>query len=869
MLELFDDLYEQDCLRGGRIVAATFGVRAMLEGVTGAAKAWREVRRHGARRPSGRETPRREDVMATCVQDVRYAFRSLRKSMGFTVVSVVTLALGIGANTAIFSVVNAVLLRPLPFERPEELALLWTNNQTEGQNRYFVSPRDFNDWRAWNESFRSLAAFWRTEVTVTDGENDPARFTTAWSTANIFSVLGITPAVGRMFGEQDGAGSPLVAVLSYGTWQRRYGGDPSVVGKTISVDGAPATIVGVLPNQMIYPEDAEFWLNMNWPMEIQGRGARWMNAVGRLGVGTTLEQARADMTRIARRLADEHPADVGWGVTIEGMNDAVIGDMRRALFVLLGATAFILLIACANVANLTLSRSESRHREIAVRSALGAGQNRIVRQLLTESMVLAALGSAVGLGLAFAGIKVLTLTGPADLTRLDEVGVDIWVLAVVVLSTAFTGLFFGLAPAARLLRVDLQESLREGSKGTTGVARARLRSGFVVTQFALALVLVISAGLLIRSFANLRATDPGFRTGGILTMQMNLPSGPYPGYPQIIQFYGDFVARLEAIPGVETASLASTLPLGESHDYYQAFSIAGRETPREGDEFRGYFRQVDADFFATLGAPLLRGRQFTGDDRADAPGVVIINDALAGRYWPGEDPIGERIYGVADNYGPLGGILIDDVEIVGVVSNLKYGGLRLESEPAVYFPTQQAPFRHMTVAVRTARDPNALVPAVRNELRALDPDLPITDISTMERILAESIARDRFTMLLLGLFGVVALALASVGIYGVLSYNVEQRTNEVGIRMALGANPGDVIKMVLRNGLQLLGLGLGIGVAGALVCTRLLASQLFGVSSTDPLIFGGVVALLAAVAILASLLPAWRATHVDPLEALR
>ena len=308
MLELFDDLYEHDRRSRGRILAAAFGVRAMLEGVTGAARAWREVRRHRARWPPGRETPRREDVMATFLQDVRYAFRSLRKSMGFTVVSVVTLGLGIGANTAIFGVVNAVLLRPLPFERPEELALLWTNNQSEGQNRYFVSPRDFNDWRAWNESFRSLAAFWRTEVTVTGGENDPARFTTAWSTDNIFSVLGITPVVGRTFGEQDGPGSPLVAVLSYGTWQQGYGGDPTVVGQTISVDGSPATIVGVLPNQMIYPEEAEFWLNMNWPMEIQGRGARWMNAVGRLGIGTTLEQARADMTRIAQRLADEHPA---------------------------------------------------------------------------------------------------------------------------------------------------------------------------------------------------------------------------------------------------------------------------------------------------------------------------------------------------------------------------------------------------------------------------------------------------------------------------------------------------------------------------------------------------------------------------------
>lgn len=803
------------------------------------------------------------------MQDVRYAYRALRKHLAFTFVATATLALGIGALTAIFSVVNAVLVRPLPYEEPGRLAMLWESNESQGLERSQIAPGNLGDWREQNQTFEGIAGFWPNSVTIRDRDDNPTRVKSALVTVDLFPLLGAEAALGRTFtGEEGEPGAPSMAILSHGLWQGRFGSDPAMLNQTVTIEEIPTTVVGVMPPGFAFPEEVDLWTNVNFPL--QGRFGRWLNAIGRVQEGTTLEAAAGDLQALTARMADEYPnSNQGWGSSLAPLHEVVVGDTRPALMILLGATGAVLLIACANVANLLLTQSEMRHTEIAVRAALGAGRGRLIRQLLTESIALATLGSLLGVGLAWAGLRAVVMMAPAGLPRLDEIGMDTNVLLFAVATTVLTGLVFGLAPAVRLLRADLQNSLKEGAKGTVGAERLRLRNGFVVAQLALAAVLVIGAGLLLRSFAELQDTDPGFNPEGVLTMQLNLSNQAYPNDEDVYQFYGLLMDRFGTLPGITAAGMASALPLGESLDYQATFLIVDRPPPEAGEQNRAYFRQVDPGFFNTAGVALERGRRFERSDDMDNPGVVVVNDAFARQFFPTEDPIGQKLTNTGLRFGPLGAMLHNEVEIVGIVRDVRYAGLRVDSSPSIYFPHRQAPFRLMNIALRSAGDPRALIGPAREALRAMDAGIPISRTETLQQLLDASLATDRFSMLLAGLFGFIALVLASVGIYGVLSYTVEHRAKELGIRMALGADGGAVRQLVLRHGAILTLIGLGIGLVGAFWLTRFMASQLYGVAATDPLTFGGVVALLAMVALLASYVPVRRATRVDPVIALR
>jgi predicted permease len=802
------------------------------------------------------------------MRDVKYGLRILRTNPLFSGVAILTLALGIGAITAIYSVVDAVLLEPLPFEEPDEIVLLWTQNRDEGQERYFVSPQDFGDWREMTTAFEAMTAFWPTPVALTELDGGPARLTAVYTTENFFDVLGATPLLGRTFTPEDGPGSQAVVILTQGVWEQRFGADPSIVGRSVVVDGQPLEVVGVVRGEHTYPEQAEIWINMTWPMSIQSRFARWMSAVGRLAPGAGLERAQSDMTTIAGRLAEIHPADEGWGVTMARLDDEVVGDTRSALWILLGATGLILLIACANVANLLLSRAEVRSREMAVRTAFGASRLRIARQLLVESMVLASLGAAVGLGLAWGGIRSLGAVAPTSLPRTAEVGIDGTVLLVVLGATLITGLLFGLAPVLHVVKDDMFGAIREGARGTRSASKVRLQGGFVVGQLALAVVLVIGAGLLIKSFSTLRSIDAGFDPGGTLSFELDVNTSVAESDQDVYGFYQALERRLAQAPGVESVGLSSSLPLGEAVDYSQPFTIPDRPT-EDGEELRTFFRQVSPEFFTALRTPVLDGRVFTDLDVEGGPGVVVVNEAMANRFWPDSDPIGERISHPPYRWGPLGVILVNEAEIVGVVKDIRYDGLREAALPTVYHTYLQAPMRRMTVLVRTQGDPSALVPVVRRALADVDPSMPMGDVRTMQEVVDAATSADRFSTLLLTLFGAVALALAVIGVYGVLAYAVEQRVPEVGIRMALGADAGNVRGLVLRQGALLTGVGLAVGVIVALIGARVMTSQLYGVSPRDPQVFLGVVGVLAASGLLASYLPARRATRVHPVVAMR
>ncbi len=802
------------------------------------------------------------------VQDVRYALRALRKNPLFTVVAVLTLALGIGGVTAIFSVVRAVLLEPLPFKDPDQLALLWTHNPEEGQDRYFVSPQDFGDWREQATTFSGMSAYWPTTGTLTGVDEVAQQITQVFTTENYFDVLGVPPLLGRTFGAGDGPGSTQVVILSEALWRSSFGADPAVVGRDITIDGSNFQVVGVVADRQRWPAEADLWINMNWPMTIQGRIARWMSVVGRLEPGAGVERARADMAAVATRLGEIHEEDRGWGVAVEGLADTVVGSTRSALWILLASTAFILLIACANVANLLLSRAEVRAREVAVRQAFGAGRRRIARQLLTESLVLATLGGVAGLGLAWAGIAALRRIAPAGLPRVDEVGLNGGILLAVVGATLLTGLLFGLAPVVRILGPGSFSALREGARGTRGVRGIRLQNAFVVAQLALAVILVVGAGLLVRSFMQLRAVDTGFRADGLLTLQLDVSQGAAEEDQGVIDFYDRYLARVREIPGVRSAAAVSTLPLGEGLDYSQPFSIVDDPT-QPGQERRAFFRHASPEVFETLGTPLDEGRTLQAADRLDAPGAVVVNEAMARRFFPGEDPVGHRLAGLAYRWGPLGAVLMSEAEIVGVVKDMPYEGIRTPAQPAFYFSFRQGPMRRMTVLLRTDGDPLTLVDGARAALAEVNPQVAMSRVRAMHDVVGDAMARDRFSTLLLVAFGVMALVLAAVGVYGVLAYAVAQRSSELGIRMALGASAADVRRMVLREGGAVAGLGLLLGLAAALLLAGFLSSQLYGVGPRDPVVYGIVTSVLAAVAVVASLVPALRATRVDPVTAMR
>ncbi len=801
--------------------------------------------------------------------DIRFGLRMLVKQPAFTLVAVLTLALGIGANSAIFSVVNGVLLRPLPYGEPDRLVVVW---ETEGaRDTGPASAANFLDWRDQNQVFDGLTAVFPQPVTLTGGD-EPERLRGLQVTPNFFQLLGVNPVAGRSFSTDEDATGRRAVVLSHEFWQRQFGARPDVIGDTLSLDGEVYSIVGVMPAGFQYAtEQADVWVRPPRDIPVppidlgdeadilQERGLHWLQVVARLAPGVTLDEAQAEMEVIASRLANTYPDDnTGRGINLVPMHEQLVGDVRPALVVLLGAVGFVLLIACANVANLLLSRASGREREVAIRATLGASRARLVRQFLAESLLLSLLGGALGLVLAFWGMDLILAMSPDVLPRISVIELDVRVLAFTLGISILTGLIFGLLPAIQSTRADLQDSLKDGGRGSGGRERRRLRSFLVVTEVGLALVLLICAGLMMKSFFLLQDVDPGFNSDNVLTLRLWLPEAKYDEESRVAGFYDQVLERVADLPGVASASAVLSVPLSGSSANF-SFVIEGRPEPAPGEDYAAGFQSVSSGYFRTMGIPLLKGRDFSERDDAEAPKVLVINQALAGRYWSGEDPVGRRISLDEEEW----------IEIVGVAGNVLHNGLDREPRPEIYLPYQQSALRFMTLVVKSHSDPMSLVAAVRSQVLAVDPDLPVYKVMSLDEIVAESVARPRFNMFLLAIFSALALVLAAIGIYGLMSFSVSQRTHEIGIRLAMGARSGDVFKLVVGEGMALALAGLALGLAVAWAITRYLSSMLFGVTTTDPWTFAGVCLVLAAVALVAVTLPARRATRVDPLVALR
>lgn len=810
-------------------------------------------------------------VLETFAQDVRYAVRMLVKHPGFTAVAALTLALGVGANTAIFSAVESILLRPLPYGHADRVVVLWEDNRMGDRPHNVLSPANFSAWQEQARSFDQMAAFMDQRYNLT-GVGDPEEIASQLATPNLFELLGVDAALGRTFSPADlEEGREDVTVISHGLWRRRFGASPEVIGRVISLNGTPVTIVGVMPpdfqwfiqENSLTGKPADLWRPLPFSEEMRVWRGRYLSAVARLAPGVSLPEARAEMDALAERIERQHPeSNKGWGATVLPLREQLAGEIRPALLVLLGAVGFVLLIACVNVANLLLARAAERHKEIAIRSAIGAGRRRIVRQLLTESLLLALLGGALGLLLSRWCVEALVALGPDHLTGAGQIGVNGPVLAFTLAVSVLTGVVFGLAPALEASRVHLNESLKESSRGNAGSSRGRrLRDALIVAEVGLALVLLVGAGLMAKSFLRLQAVDPGFDAANLLTLRVSLPAASYPEDGDVVAFFEEAVGRLAALPGVESAGAVSALPFADL-GAATGFTIEGRPEPAPGEEPGTGVRVVDEGYFRTMNIPVLAGRAFTEVEGREDRALAVINQAMARRHFPGENPIGKRIF-VQMKAEPY------PTEIIGVVGDARYRTLDEELEPMVYWTPPQLTYGSMTFVLRTSGAPESLAAAARREILAIDKDQPVSDVRTMEGWLAESTSRTRFGTLLLGGFAALALLLAAVGIYGVMSHSVVQRQGEIGVRMALGAQGGDVLRMVIRQGLGLVLVGVVLGLAGALALTRVLSSLLYGVSATDPLTFAAIALLLTAVAAIACYLPARRAANLDPLVALR
>jgi predicted permease len=802
----------------------------------------------------------------TLWQDVRHAARLLARSPAFAATAVATIALAVGANTAIFSVVDAVLLRPLAFGEPDRLVRIWEANPSMNLPFFSASEPNWRDWREQSHSLARLAAFRRMRRNVT-GTGEPETVDGAAVSADFFETLAVRPLLGRGFmGGDDAAGAPPVALVGHGLWRRRFGGDPQAVGREVTIDGRPHTIVGVLPASLDF-RGIELWTPLVPNAESGNRRHHVLGVVGRLAAGATVETARADLQAVAARLAASYPdSNRDWTVRIERVEDWLIeSPVRRALVLLLGAVGFVLLIACANLASLQLARAAGRQRELAVRAALGAGRGRLARQLLTECLLLGLLGGTLGLAVAFWGVEGLRRFGPDDLPRLATVALDARVLAFNLAASLVTGLLFGLAPALQASRTVLR-GLREDSRTVTAAGRARLRGALVVGEVALSLALLVGAGLLVRSFLQLQRVPLGFRAGGVLTAQINPAATRYPDAARRTALFDEIVRRVVALPGVEAAGLTNIVPFGGGNSGIDVTPEEGADR-LPGGRLAADWRAVSPGFFAALGVPRVRGRTFTDADGArrvagaEPACVVVVSAGLAEALWPGLDPLGRRF-----RTGGAAGGWCTAVGVVGDVRNLE---LETEPRPAFYFPAPLYPQASMSLLVRSSVDRGSLVTAVRREVAAVDADLPLSSIRGMEEIVSATASQPRFSALLLGLLSAASLVLAAVGLYGLLSNWVGERTREFGVRLAVGARPSDVLALVLRQGM-LLGLaGLVLGLVAAAGLTRLLGGLLFGVGQTDLVTYAGVCVLLAGTVAVACYLPARRASLMDPVAALR
>ncbi len=836
-----------------------------------------EEARHAAQREFGgleqvKEEARRERILvwpAEFLQDIRFAWRTLAKSPGFTIVAVTALALGIGANTAIFSVVNPILLRPLPFKDPSQLVMIWEDATHLGFPKNTSSPANFLDWQRQNSVFAGMAAMAPRSFNLT-GSGEPERLDGRRVSANLFQLLGIHPKIGRAFRPEEDVPGTRVVILSEGLWQRRCGADPQIIGHTINLNGQSYTVVGVMPAAMRLPEMTDWheqlWVPMAFPSdEAASRGNHYLEVIARLKTGVTLQQAQAEMKTIAARLAQQYPEDnLRIGAAVNPLHEEFVGEIRPALLVLLGAVAFVLLIACANVANLLLARAAVRQKEIALRLALGATRSRLVRQFLTESLLLAGAGCVVGLLLAVLGLDLLKKFIPVSIALAQGIAIDGKVLAFTALVGTLTGLVFGLAPAAQASRFNLNENLKEGGRDASASDRGnRLRNLLVIGEIAVSCLLLIGAGLLINSFIRLRHLDPGFNSDHLLTAKVALSETKYPTKEKRAAFFQEVVRRVQPLPGVQSVGVGNNLPFTYDGDS-MPIGVEGLPDPPPDQRPDVVLRVVGPGYFRTMQIPLVKGRDFTEDDRDDEARVVVISEKTAARYWPGQDPIGKRI---------KPGSLSEDNPwrtVVGVVKDVRQNDFVAPAKPQMYWSYHQVrDFPPNALVIRTNVAPLSLSAPVRDAIWSVDKDQPVSEIRAMSEIVSQAVARQRFSMLLLGLFAGLALLLAAVGIYGVMSYSVTQRRREIGIRMALGAQKSDVLGMILRQGLRLTVIGVAIGIAGALGLTRLMASLLFGVSATDPATFAAITIILAAVALLASYIPALRSMKVDPVIALR
>ncbi len=804
-------------------------------------------------------------------RDMRYGVRNLFRAPGFTVAAILALGIGIGSVTAIFSILDAIVLRPLPFKEPSRLVMLWETNPSKSLDHEPISPVNFLDYRNLSHTFSDATAWWSPDFTLTDDNNEPIHVNAIETLSNFFSVLGIEPALGRAFSTKTlfvpGAAE---IVISHRLWENRFHGDASVVGKSIRLNGRPFTVIGVMGTGFTFPDDTDVWQLQVWDPGQHVRTAHFMESVARLAPGVSMDQAQAELTALTGRLQKEFASsNTDWSARPIPIINEILGYFRPALYVLMAAVTLLLLIACINVANLMLSRAATREREVAIRSAIGASRTRLVQQFLTESLLLSFGGAGLGIVLAAVGLKIFSLSSPVPIPRLNQVSVDGRILAFAILVTGFTAILFGFLPSTLMSHNDAQSTLKEGARGSGSRMRKHARQVLVVSEVALAVMVLVGSGLLIRTVEKLVQEKVGFHADHVVTASIQAPSAQYRTFNDVDRFYSQFLDTLRQRSAVLSVGISNVLPL--SNGWRVPFRLPG-DAPSEADLQRMVqYQSVSDGYFQSIGVPVLRGRDFDERDTADNPGVVIVNDAFVRQYFPTEDPVGKNIISVPNAIGPLGLSLMKDRihRIVGVVGDIKNQTLRGTVEPAIFQSARQFPFRSVNLVVRSNANSGTVDQTLREALKSLDPAIALTDVRPLDRVVAHEVEQPKLLMFLMGGFAAIALALASLGIYGTLSYSVVQRQRELSIRLALGATPTSVQRIVVLQGLQLTLLGLLLGMIGAALFGRYLVTMLYGVKLTDPWTIIGVFVTILAIALLACLVPARRASSIDPLEGLR